>query len=301
MQKPRDKHNLLILGATGMAGHKFLDYFSNFPEYSVRGTVRNADDLPEGFKKKIGNFLDGRIDANDLKGVEKYLEKTMPDVVINCVGLIKQLPIASQPLPSIAINSLFPHQLAHICKRIGSRMIHISTDCVFSGKKGNYSESDQSDAEDLYGKTKYLGEVAYPHCITLRTSIIGHELKGNYGLVEWFLRQKGKVKGFTKAIYTGFPTMELARIIREQVIPKTDLSGLYHVSANPISKYELLKIVASLYKKTIDIEPDDKFFCDRSLDSSRFRKATGYVAPPWETLVADMHEDYVKSGWYAEY
>jgi dTDP-4-dehydrorhamnose reductase len=302
MEKNRTgSYKILILGASGMAGHKFLDYFSIVPGFSVRGTVRNADDLPEGFRKKNGDLLDGNIDANDLKALEKHLEKSSPGIVINCVGLIKQLPIANDPLAAISINALFPHQLAHLCKRINARMIHISTDCVFSGKKGNYSEDDQSDAEDLYGKTKYLGEVAYPHCVTLRTSIIGHELKGNYGLVEWFMRQKGKAKGFTKAIYTGFPTIELARIIREHVIPKKEISGLYQVSSKPVSKYELLKIIASQYGKNIDIEPDDKFSCDRSLDSSRFRKATGYVAPPWEALVADMHEDYVKSGWYAEY
>jgi dTDP-4-dehydrorhamnose reductase len=301
MRQPSEKKLIVIIGATGMAGHKFLDCFSSIPGFAVRGTVRSLDGLPRRFLEKCGPLLDNSIDVNDLKAVEAYLEKTKPDVVINCVGIIKQLPIASQPLPSIAINSLFPHQLAELCGRVGARMIHISTDCVFSGKKGNYRETDRSDAEDLYGKSKFLGEVVYPHCVTLRTSIIGHELKGNYGLVEWFLRQKGKVKGFTGAIYTGFPTVEMARIIGEYVIPKLELSGLYHVSADPISKYELLKIVAPMYNKTIEIEADETFKCERSLDSTRFRKAAGYTPPQWESLAADMHEDYVKSGWYAEY
>jgi dTDP-4-dehydrorhamnose reductase len=289
---------IVILGASGMAGHKLLLHLSSIPGFSVRGTVRSVEGLPEKFVEKARGLLDLDIDANDMNGLERYLEKMKPDRVINCIGLIKQLPIASQPLPSISINALFPHQLAKICERIGSRMIHISTDCVFSGNKGKYTEEDRSDAEDLYGKTKYLGEVAYPHCVTLRTSIIGHELKGGYGLVDWFLKQKTKVRGFARAIYTGFPTIELARIIREYVIPATDLSGLYQVSSQPISKYDLLKIMSPRYSKKIEIEPENVFQCDRSLDSSRFRAATGYVPPAWNELVKMMYADYVSSGYY---
>lgn len=296
--EPLEMNHLLILGASGMAGHKLLLHLSSNPELSVRGTARTLDGLPSAFLDKARGLLDPGIDANDLDCIHRYLDKNKPDCVINCIGLIKQLPIANQPLAAISINALFPHQLAEACKRIGARLIHISTDCVFSGTKGKYTEKDFSDAEDLYGKTKYLGEVAYPHSTTLRTSIIGHELKGKYGLVEWFLQQKTKVRGFTRAIYTGFPTVELARIIRDFVIPNKELSGLYHVSSQPISKYDLLKLIAARYGKSIGLEPDAAFFCDRSLDSSRFKEATGYTPPPWDTLVGAMHDDFLLSGYY---
>jgi dTDP-4-dehydrorhamnose reductase len=289
---------VLILGSSGMAGHKLLLSLSSVPGLLVRGTARTLDGLPSAFVEKARPLVDLGIDANDLEGLGRYLDKAKPDVVVNCIGLIKQLPIANETLPAISINALFPHQLAHACKRINARLIHISTDCVFSGRKGGYTEDDASDAEDLYGKTKFLGEVSYPHCLTLRTSIIGHELKGKYGLVEWFLQQTAKVRGFTRAIYTGFPTTELARIIGEFVLPRPDLSGLYQVSSEPISKYELLKIVAAKYGRNIDIEPNADFLCDRSLDSSRFRKAAAYVPPSWEQMMQRMHEDYVASGYY---
>jgi dTDP-4-dehydrorhamnose reductase len=171
-------------------------------------------------------------------------------------------------------------------------MIHISTDCVFDGKKGGYTEKDSPNADDLYGQTKMLGEVCYPHSVTLRSSIIGHELKARLGLVDWFLSQRVPVRGFTKAIYSGFTTIEMARIISDFVLPNPDLSGIYNVSSAPISKHDLLQLVAQRYAKNIKIEPYDGFVLDRSLDSAKFRALTGYVPPPWEKLVEDMHADY---------
>ena len=167
-------------------------------------------------------------------------------------------------------------------------MIHISTDCVFSGKKGRYTEDDPSDAEDLYGRTKYLGEVTYPHCITLRTSIIGMELKNRLGLIEWFLAQQGTINGFRNAIYSGFTTDEISRIIAKIIIPNPDLHGLYQVSSEPISKYNLLMLAKGCFKKEIDIQPDEEFHSDRSLDSTRFRKATGYKPPSWQEMINEM-------------
>ncbi len=178
-------------------------------------------------------------------------------------------------------------------------MIHISTDCVFDGKKGNYSDNDHANADDLYGRTKYLGEVTYPHCVTLRTSIIGHELKGRYGLIDWFLSQEGHTRGYTRALYSGFPTIELARIISDYVLPNESLSGTYHVSSDTISKYELLKKVAQKYGKKIDIEPFSDFVLDRSLDSSLFMEKTGYIPPSWSDLIDEMHNDYLAHrSWY---
>jgi dTDP-4-dehydrorhamnose reductase len=216
--------------------------------------------------------------------------KVKPHVVINCIGLIKQLAEADDPLSAIPINALLPHRLARLCDVAGARLVHMSTDCVFAGTKGMYTEADMSDAKDLYGRSKYLGEVDYPHAITLRTSIIGHELSGAHSLVGWFLAQQGSVRGFRRAIFSGLPTVELARVIRDHVIPHPELRGLYHVSAEPINKFDLLTLVARAYGKTIDITPDDKLAIDRSLDSSRFRQATGYQPEPWPELVRRMRE-----------
>jgi dTDP-4-dehydrorhamnose reductase len=213
-----------------------------------------------------------------------------PEVVINCVGLVKQLAGADDPLEAIPINALLPHRLARLCELAQARLVHISTDCVFSGGQGNYRETDVPDAWDLYGRSKLLGEVSDRHAITLRTSIIGHELGRDHGLVGWFLSQQGCVKGYTEAIFSGLPTCELARVVRDHVIPNIDLHGLYHVAAEPISKHDLLHIVNRIYGKALQIEPDDRVRINRSLDGSRFKQATGYVAPAWPDLIAQMYE-----------
>ena len=206
--------------------------------------------------------------------------------MINCIGLIKQQGhLAKDPLFSLALNAMLPHKISMVCKAAKIKMIHISTDCVFSGKKGNYLESDQSDSDNLYGRTKYLGEVSYPHCITLRTSIIGHGLKNKLGLIEWFLAQTGSVKGFTKAIFSGFTTDELSKIILNYVIPNKNLSGLYQVSSEPINKYALLMLTKKYYQKDIEIIPDYEFVIDRSLNSDRFRKEANYQPPSWPEII----------------
>ena len=197
------------------------------------------------------------------------------------------------PIVSITIKALFPHRLALACKTVGARLIHISTDCVFTGDQGGYTEDDSPDATDLYGRTKLLGEVENAHCVTLRTSLIGHELRSRYGLLEWFLSQKSSVRGFARAIYSGFPTVEIARILADHVIPDHDLRGVYHVSSAPISKYDLLKLVASRYDRELQVEHHEDIQCDRSLNSDRFQSVTGYRAPPWPELVDNMHEDHV--------
>ena len=286
---------VLVFGATGMLGHKLFTLLSERENLEVFATARSKDGLSRWFAPELLTKILGNVDTNDFDSIERTLAELRPNVVINCIGIIKQLPAANDPIISIAINSLFPHRLALACKAIDARMIHISTDCVFSGDTGNYTESDLPDATDLYGRTKLLGEVEYFHCVTLRTSIVGHELKGKHGLIEWFLSQQGKVRGFTRAVYSGFPTVELARIIADFVIPNCDLIGLYHVSSAPISKYDLLKLVVKCYGKQISIEPYDNFFSDRSLVSGRFRSATGYKPAPWPELVAKMYEDAMKN------
>jgi dTDP-4-dehydrorhamnose reductase len=216
--------------------------------------------------------------------------KIRPDIVINCIGLVKQLSEANDPVAAIPMNSLFPHRLARLCGLANTRLVHISTDCVFSGARGMYTEADISDAKDLYGRSKFLGEVDYPHAITLRTSIIGHEMGGTRSLIGWFLAQTNCVKGYKRAIFSGLPTVELARVIRDHVIPHPELHGLYHVSTEPISKFELLTLVGQTYAKTIDINADDQLVIDRSLDSNRFRHATGYAPKPWPELISSMRD-----------
>lgn len=290
--------NVLIVGASGMLGHTLFGRLFENDKLDTHATVRSVSELSRWFTDDHLLKIHGGIDADNFDSVLAVLAQIKPDVVINCVGVIKQLPAAEDPVVCIATNALFPHRLAAACKAAGARLVHISTDCVFSGEKGDYRETDRSDATDLYGRSKFLGEVTSDHCVTLRTSIIGHELKGGYGLVEWFLSRKGPVRGFTNAIYTGFPTIEITRIIEKYIICDMNLKGLYQVASEPISKYELLELIAAQYGKKIEIIPFGDFHCYRSLNSDKFRNATGYSAPAWPELIAEMHNDYVTSPWY---
>lgn len=270
-----------------MLGHRL--WMKLRQEHEVWVTVRgdhNPFPMTPEFPQE---FIRYRVDGLIFDEVTRALASIQPDLVINCIGLILQKGhIARDPLFSISLNALLPHRVSLICRAAKIRMIHISTDCVFSGKKGNYSENDQSDAEDLYGRTKFLGELHYPHTVTLRTSIIGQELKTHLGLIEWFLAQNGSIRGFQKAIFSGFTTNELARILLHYVIPNSNLSGLYQVSSDPISKYELLCKVRTKFNKATEILPDQNFVCDRSLDSSLFRSAAGYQPPTWDEMIEEL-------------
>lgn len=283
------KHKVMVLGASGMLGNAVFRYFASCTAHDVVGIVRStrsAQLLPADLRDRIA----AGGDVEDFDALVRVFDGHRPTVVINCVGLVKQLNDAKNPLVAIPINSVLPHRLAQLSSLSGARLIHLSTDCVFSGEKGMYGESDVPDAQDVYGRTKLLGEVEYPHAVTLRTSIIGHELSGNHSLICWFLAQEGAVRGFSRAIFSGFPTVEIARIVDEFVLPRPELSGLYHLSANPIDKYSLLKLVAETYGKTIRIDEDAAFVIDRSLDSSRFRAETGFQPDDWPTLVQRMHD-----------
>jgi dTDP-4-dehydrorhamnose reductase len=278
---------ILILGGSGMLGHKLYNLLN--PIYDVYVTIRGSVKSYESFKIFDISKVRDYVDALDFDSVIRAMAAYKPDIVINCIGLIKQLPRSSDPLWAITVNAQLPHRISLVCAASNIRMIHISTDCVFSGKKGNYNDDDISDAEDLYGKTKYLGEVAYkPHTITLRTSIIGRELNTKYGLVEWFLSQNKSIEGYKNAIFSGFTTEELSMIIANYVIPNESLTGIYNVSSEPISKYELLNIIKRIYKKEIEILPDTKININRSLNSAKFRKETGYNPQGWEKMILDM-------------
>lgn len=278
---------LLIVGATGMLGNALFRHFGQLPGVEVFGTVRDPSARKHFDASRAGALVSG-VDVSDFDSVVSAFQQTRPSVVINAVGLIKQLQAANDPLHALPLNSLFPHRLARLCGATGARLVHISTDCVFSGKRGGYVESDPSDAYDLYGRSKLLGEVDYPHAITLRTSIIGTELASAHGLIGWFLAQQGSVRGFKRAIFSGFPTIELARIIERHVLTHPELHGLYHVAAEPIDKCRLLEMTAQVYEKQIEIVPDDTLVIDRSLDAARFNDATGYRPPDWLTLLQGM-------------
>ncbi len=280
---------ILVLGASGMLGNAMFRLFAESEGFDVLGTVRGERSkrlLPESLWSRV---ISG-VDVESIDSLTRVLGDTQPDVVINCIGLVKQLAEADDPLVAIPVNTLLPHRLARLCALSGARFVHISTDCVFAGTKGMYVESDAADAQDLYGRSKFLGEVDYPNAITLRTSIIGHELEGARSLVGWFLAQRGSVKGFSKAVFSGLPTVELARVIRDYVLTHPQLHGLYHVSADAINKYDLLQRVANVYGKTIEIVPNDSLVIDRSLDSTRFRLATGFQPKPWSDLIASMQD-----------
>ncbi|TPQ39608.1 dTDP-4-dehydrorhamnose reductase family protein [Cupriavidus pinatubonensis] len=279
---------VMVLGVSGMLGNAVFRYLAGRPaEFHLTGTARSAAVCRYFTPELRENILPG-VDVENVDSLLSAFAAVRPDVVINCIGLIKQLAQANDPLAALPINAELPHRLARICAVGGARLVHISTDCVYSGGKGLYREEDASDAKDLYGRSKYLGEVDYPHAMTLRTSIIGHELDSANALVGWFLSQECSVKGYTKAVFSGLPTVELARVIADYVLPHPELRGLYHVSVEPIAKFDLLRLVADVYQKRIEILPDDGLVIDRSLDSSRFRAATGYVPPAWRELIETM-------------
>jgi dTDP-4-dehydrorhamnose reductase len=242
----------------------------------------------------VSRCLDN-VDAFNFESLTKAIGEVRPEVVINGIGIIKQSPLAKDPCTAITINALLPHRLAAVCQVAQARLIHFSTDCVFSGDKGNYREGDAPDAHDLYGRSKLLGEVTGPPSLTVRTSIIGHELKGKMGLLEWFLAQEDPVRGFTQAIFSGFPTVAVTGIIADHILSDPTLQGIYHVSSPPISKYDLLTLIAERYGKKIDIKPDGKVRLDRSLDSTAFCQKTGYRSPAWPAMIEDMYRNFRSS------
>ncbi len=278
---------VLILGANGMLGHTLFRVLSAAPGLDVHATVRSAG-ASRHFTPPLAGTVVAGVDVLDHDHLVRVLEQVRPGVIINCVGLVKQIKEADDPLSALPINALLPHRLAHLAALAGARLVHISTDCVFAGTRGGYREDDVPDATDLYGRSKLLGEICALHAVTLRTSIIGPELGTPHGLVGWFLAQSGPVRGYTRAIFSGLPTVELATVIRDHVLPRPDLRGLYHVSAEPIDKHTLLGLVAATYGRSTVINPDDGVVIDRSLDSSRFRGATGYEPAPWPELIARM-------------
>lgn len=280
---------ILILGGGGMLGHRLWLALSRAHEVwvTVRGSRQDIPDLP-GVDR--GRILE-HVDATNGELLIRAFGRAHPEAVINCVGLVKQRAASNDPLLAIETNALLPHRLADLCLTSGSRLVHVSTDCVFSGRGGNYTEESVPDADDLYGRTKLLGEVTDSHALTLRTSIIGRELRGHQGLAEWFLAQQGPVRGYTRSLFSGVTTHQFSRAVADYVLPHPELHGLYHVSGEPIAKYQLLELLKRSYRRESTIEPDHEVICDRTLDSSRFRAAIGFAPLAWPEMVEEMASD----------
>ena len=288
----KPKTTVLILGITGMLGSTLFRVLSQDSSLRIYGAVRQKN-TKTFFPKILAKNIIALDDIERNQSVRALLQKTKPDVVINCIGLIKQLDEANEVLQAIPINSVLPHRLSLLTKEVGARLILISTDCVFSGKKGNYKETDRADCTDLYGQSKLLGEITdEKHVLTIRTSIVGHELRGGHSLVNWFLKQKKSATGYCKAIYSGLPTVELANIIRNTVLPNPKLNGLYQIASEPISKYDLLHLIAKTYDKKIVISKSNTLKINRSLSYAKFKKQTGYRPKPWNQLIDEMYIDH---------
>ena len=285
--------NVLVLGVNGMIGSTMFRILSEQLAWTVHGTVRGGRDV-RGLPSSLCSKVLPQVDLATEGALSKIMATVHPDVVVNCAGVTKHRPEGSRPITAINMNAMLPHRLAETCAASGARLLHISSDCVFSGARGNYTEKDAPDATDLYGRTKALGEVNGPRQITLRTSTIGHELQSKYGLLEWFLSQR-KCSGYTRAVFSGLPSTTFAHIVRDSVIPNQQLNGLYHVTGPAIAKADLLALLARAYNKNIELLSDASFVINRSLNGDLFREATGYNSPPWPELIQFMHDDYQRN------
>ena len=281
---------ILVFGGSGMLGHKLVQRLSSGSE--VWCTLRSGFDRVERYGIFDRERTIENVDVTYISQVRSAIEQALPDVVINAVGLIKQVPAASDVIRVLAVNSVFPRLLGSLSAQYGFRLITFGTDCVFSGEKGSYVESDPSDARDLYGISKFLGEVSEGNCLTLRTSIIGRELETGHSIVEWFLANRGgSVKGYVNAIYTCFPTVVMAEIVADIVSKHPDLSGVFHVSSEPISKFDLLNLLNKHFATVTEITAFEEYVIDRSLDSTRFREVTGFVPQTWDQMLGQMAAD----------
>ncbi len=279
---------IIILGVNGMMGHKLFQVLKDNFNYEVIGTVRNKDYL-NYFEEKSRII---NIEIKSETQIDRLFKLYKPDMVINCIGVTKKfVKNVQQKIEMIEINSLLPHKLLSVAEKYNIRLIHISTDCVFSGSKGNYSETDNPDPLDIYGKSKVLGEFSCTKNLVIRTSIIGPELNTKRGLLEWFLSQKDECKGFEKAIFSGLTTLELSKVIGKYIVPRKDLTGLINISSNPISKLDLLKLIKKVYLKKIKISISNDLKIDRSLNSKKFYSLSKYICPHWEILIKDMYID----------
>lgn len=287
-------HHVLILGTNGMLGSMLTMRLGQDSNFSLFGASRS--EVASAIRSNLAAVLTGldamRFDAAAERLLTQFMQQHQIKVVVNCMGVIKQQQGGQDPVTTVAVNSLFPHQIARVCERVGARMVHISTDCVFSGKIGGYTEDQLPDATDFYGRSKALGEMTRPH-LTLRTSIIGPELpdSAGLGLLSWFWRQgQPTVKGFTKAVFSGVTTLTLSDLIAHIVQKEPDLGGLYHVASAPINKHALLSKVNEVFGMGIDIVKDESLVIDRSLNAARLKNVIGYSASTWDVQIKEMFD-----------
>jgi dTDP-4-dehydrorhamnose reductase len=280
---------ILVMGGDGMLGHQLLRAWGE--RHEVWATLhRGPGEYPvqSWFRPDRCVF---HTDVRNAQDVTDALARVKPEAVVNAIGLVKQQASAKESIPSLEINALFPHRLSQLCQVGGARLVHMSTDCVFTGRKGSYRETDIPDAEDLYGRTKLLGEVNAVHALTLRTSIVGLELARKQSLIEWYLSQRGVIQGYSKATYSGLTTAEMARVIESILLGQDPPSGLWHLSSDPISKYDLLMGLQTRLRRTnLVIERNESFECDRSLDSSALRARISYAPPTWDAMLDELAE-----------
>lgn len=272
---------ILILGGQGMAGHVIAAYFLNKPQYQVFYTSRDRND-PNGIY----------LDVTHSKSLEELINTLKPDITINCVGILNE-HASHNPTVAFQVNSLLPHQLAKLTERYQGKLIQISTDCVFSGEKGDYTETDFTDGTSIYAQSKQIGEIISDKHLTIRTSIIGPELKENgIGLFLWFMRQRGKIKGYENVLWNGVTTLELAKAIEEMI--KNNVTGLYHLgSETKISKFMLLKLFQEVYeKKDVEIIPDDAIVLDRTIKNTR--TDFHYPVPSYQEMLLELR-DWMKN------
>jgi len=280
---------ILILGGDGMLGHQLLMLLRE--SHDVRVTLRQEFPAYTGTKLFSSENASAGIDVRATDKLLGVLSRFRADAVVNAVGIVKQRADGLDVIPNLEINALLPHRLALMCRAVGARLIHISTDCVFSGNRGQYREDDTPDPVDIYGHSKLLGEVTQPGVITLRTSIIGRSLYRNSSLIDWFLSQTGRIKGYRNAIFSGFTTKELSRVIAMLLEQHPLASGLYHLSSTAISKHDLLVLFRDYLGHSVEIVPDDAVRIDRSLDSTRFRSEFGYAPPSWDDMLEELAHD----------
>lgn len=268
----------MILGANGMAGHMIASYFQRNTEHQLVLTSRDGTD---------GHIM---LDATNLNQIEEVIQLHKPNLIINCIGILNEFAAINQR-DAILVNSLLPHELAKQLNVYGGKLIHISTDCVFSGHEGNYNEESIPDGLTMYAKTKQLGEIKTSPHLTIRTSIIGPELKNGIGLYHWFIHQKGIVKGFTHVKWNGVTTLELAKFIHYTI--DNPITGLYHLTApETLSKYELLYLIKNIFQKDdVDIIPHTEPRLDRTLFNSR--QDSKYQVSPYEKQLQEL-KDWLK-------
>ncbi len=282
---------ILILGGTGMLGHKLWQRLgARFPDCRV--TIRGPRERYRAFKLFDDARVIENVDVTDEARLAAVLDSAAPDVIVNCVAVTKRREKSAAPASSVLLNAWLPHRLAEWTHAHDARLITISTDCVFDGATGGYTEDDLPNALDVYGRTKAMGEVAYGNALTLRTSFVGRELENGTELLEWFIAHNGgTVPGFRGTLYTGISTLYCADAIGEIIARFPGLRGLYQVASEVISKYDLLCLARAAFKLDIEIEPDDTVIMRRNLNGTRFREATGLATPSWMQMMKDLAAD----------